>query len=249
MWQYSRIFGTVRVPGEEIDHLEQYPKSKHIAVICNNRFYKVDVYDESGQLSPTDLQIQFTRILEDAEGKNPDDEPNVGCLPSADRTTWAKMRFYICLKALTSCRKELIEMDEVNNKSLEAIETALFVVIFDEESPSTVEELAEFGMHRKGKPMWYDKNLNMIMFKNGRFTANVDHTFADASVMVHVFDFVFSVESSVDHWVKHTADIQLPPPQKLEWKVTPEFNKKIAEVQAKYSELAKCLEINVSFFG
>lgn len=51
----------------------------------------------------------------------------VASLTGADRTTWGK------------AREELIQMDEVNKKSLEAIETALFVVVFEDDSPQTVE--------------------------------------------------------------------------------------------------------------
>lgn len=82
--------------------------------------------------------------------------------------------------------------------------------------------MCEYGMHRKGRGLWFDKNFNLLITKNGRFCANVDHTWADASVMVHVFDYVFGIESSVDHWVPNPPTVtELPLPEKLEWKLTP----------------------------
>jgi hypothetical protein len=77
---------------------------------------------------------------------------------------------------------------------LQAIEQALFVVVFDDSSPSTVDEMCDLGMHRNGKPLWFDKNFNIILSKNGRCITNCDHTWADAVTLVTVYDFVFSTE-------------------------------------------------------
>lgn len=235
MWQYSRIFGSVRVPGEEIDSLQTYSKSKHIVVIHRDKYFKVDIYDGSEALSPADLQIQFTRILEQSEDAQ--EEVAVAALTSQDRTSWAKHR------------QELIAMDEVNKATLEAIETALFVLVFEEDSPATVEDLAQVGLHRNGKSLWYDKNFNLVVTKNGRMVANVDHTWSDASVMVHVFDFVFSVESSVDHWVNQIPpESHLPQPQALEWKFTEEFKDKIRGAQQQLDQLTQSVSMHVLKF-
>ncbi len=43
MHQYSRIFGTVRVPHAGVDTLEFYTKSTHIVVISKNRYFRVEV--------------------------------------------------------------------------------------------------------------------------------------------------------------------------------------------------------------
>lgn len=243
MWQYSRIFGTVRIPGEEIDQLQTNSKSKHIVVICKDRFFRVNLYDSDGPLSATDIQTQFVRILEATKDIDltKDDEPKVAVLTSENRTTWAKLR------------KELMEMDETNKKTIETIESALFVLILEEDAPNTVEELCGYGMHRKGKSLWYDKNFNLMVCSNGRFCSNVDHTWADASVLVHVFDFVFSVESSVDHWVPHDpSDTTLPSPEQLSWKITPEVRGAIDVAQAKLSAMTQAVEVNVlkfQFYG
>jgi len=162
-------------------------------------------------------------------------------LTSENRTTWANVR------------QELISMDDTNKKSLQTIETALFVLVLEEDAPTSIEEMCKYGMHRMGKTVWYDKNFNLMVMSNGRFCANVDHSWADASVMVHVFDFVFSVESSVDHWVPFDPnDKHLPPPEKLEWKVTPEIRKAIETAQNSLNLLAQAVDVNVlkfQFFG
>jgi len=127
------------------------------------------------------------------------------------------------------------------------------MLILEEDAPNTVEEMCSYGMHRKGKSLWYDKNFNLVVCSNGRFCSNVDHTWADASVLVHVFDFVFSVESSVDHWVPHDpSDATLPHPEQLSWKVNPDIKAAIDVAQAKLNGMTQAVEVNVlkfQFFG
>ena len=47
MYQYSRIFGTARVPTENGCHIGQDPTSKHMVVICRGQFYWFDVLDDN----------------------------------------------------------------------------------------------------------------------------------------------------------------------------------------------------------
>ena len=93
MWQYSRTFGMVRVPGTEEDELVQYTQSRHIVVICNNQYFKLNMYydEKSGKyLSRLDIQLQIERILDAAEKGKPD--PYVAALTSQGRTEWAEHR-------------------------------------------------------------------------------------------------------------------------------------------------------------
>ena len=83
--------------------------------------------------------------------------------------------------------------------------------------------MAQVAMHRYGKAIWFDKNFNIIVTKNARVLSNNDHTWADAPVMVHAWDFVFSGESSVDHYVRNQGNVgissELPQPERLEWQL------------------------------
>ena len=46
MHQYSRLFGTARVPTDQGCQIEQDPESKHIVVMCHGQFYWFDVLDD-----------------------------------------------------------------------------------------------------------------------------------------------------------------------------------------------------------
>ncbi|KJE93555.1 hypothetical protein CAOG_04324 [Capsaspora owczarzaki ATCC 30864] len=234
MHQYSRIFGTVRIPEDPVDRLVVHSKSKHIVVMCNNAIYRVDVFHDEGhgvaQLSAHELRVQLGRIIDlqtQSSSVPSDSSEPVAILTSQNRSVWAKQR------------QELIAMDKINKESIEVIESALFVVVLDtnEPAPETVEELSYEGLHHHGRGYWFDKNLNIIFFKNGRHSMNVDHTWSDASVMVHVMDFVYSVESTADHWtpdVTDVADNALAPPTRLHWHLTPLMRATIAEAHSDY---------------
>eukprot|EP00126_Sphaerothecum_destruens_P002216 Sdes_comp15654_c0_seq1m4668 len=231
MWQYSRLFGTVRIPGPEIDELITHKNSKHIVVEYRNLYFKVDLYYEDGSpLKNEELQEIFSAILEKFAQQNPSETPNYAILTAENRSVWSE------------ARSQLIEMDPINRKTLHTIESSLFVIHFDDGSPETVEELAYEGLHRHGKPIWFDKNFNLIFFANGRLASNVDHTWADASTMVHVFDYVFAVEKSADHWVKKKNLAKVRIPEALRFQVTPQILKSIADAQARFQPLASNIE-------
>ena len=59
MNQYSRMFSTCRVPGEEVDNLEQYDNtSKHIAVLANNAIFLMDVVDDKRNPLPAGVLVR-----------------------------------------------------------------------------------------------------------------------------------------------------------------------------------------------
>jgi len=101
--------------------------------------------------------------------------------------------------------------------------------------------------------MWFDKNFNLMICGNGRLSCNVDHTWADASIMVHVFDYVFKVESNVDHWLQDPGQkTDLPIPKRFSWKITPEVQAAIDTAQTKLNMVVQAVDLTVlkfQYFG
>ena len=251
MWQYSRTFGMVRVPGTEEDELVQYTQSRHIVVICNNQYFKLNMYydEKSGKyLSRLDIQLQIERILDAAEKGKPD--PYVAALTSQGRTEWAEHR------------QKLQDSNDVNRETLSCIESALFVCILDDRSPENdLDELSQLGMHRGGEQVWFDKNFNVTFFKNGRCIWNVDHTWSDASVLVHMCNFVFQWESGVaSHWIPEHRRYEstnkqanfpkstLPEPARLKWKIGAPVQKLISGAYDHLMQLTQAVDVHVFQF-
>ncbi|EAU39078.1 hypothetical protein ATEG_00432 [Aspergillus terreus NIH2624] len=80
MYQYSRLFGTARVPTENGCVISQDPHAKHIVVLCRGQFYWFDVLDENNDLIMTekDIAVNLQVIVNDAE-QTPIQDAAKGC--------------------------------------------------------------------------------------------------------------------------------------------------------------------------
>jgi hypothetical protein len=68
MREYSQVCASTRIPGAARDLLEQYPESRHVVVVRNNRFFSLDVLDEDGRAHCVeDLERALERIIDDAK--------------------------------------------------------------------------------------------------------------------------------------------------------------------------------------
>ncbi|KAI1298741.1 Carnitine O-palmitoyltransferase 1, liver isoform [Halotydeus destructor] len=218
-WQYERVFNTTRVPGLETDRIVHLSDSQHIAVICGGRFYKVDLYYRSKLLQPKQLESQFAKILEDKSEALAGEE-HLAALTATDRVTWAQ------------ARQEYFRQG-INRISLKAIEKAAFVVVFDDDSflsdfgqsKNPEQELSSFGqnlLHGKGHDRWYDKSFNLVITKNARAGLNAEHSWADAPVMAHLWEYMLAYEDTqlgYDEKGNCTigSELDLPAPQRLKW--------------------------------
>jgi carnitine O-acetyltransferase len=94
MDQYSRMFNSCRVPGEESDSIEVFPHDqKHIIVLRNNSLFKVDVVKDDGStMDISDLLQAFEDCVRisstpfDIDLKVP-----TSVLTSEERNVWAKV--------------------------------------------------------------------------------------------------------------------------------------------------------------
>ena len=63
MQQYFKVFGTTRMPGAPSDTQSFHPESRHIVVIHQGHFYRVDVYGEAGELlSAEQVEAQLQQV-------------------------------------------------------------------------------------------------------------------------------------------------------------------------------------------
>jgi len=119
-WQYERVFNTTRLPGVETDRIQHLDDSTWIAVYYKGRYYRMPVYYKARLMEPSELQIQFQRILDDETSVPEKGEEKLAALTAWDRTSWAKARQQYFSKG-------------TNRVSLDMIEKAAFVVTLDED--------------------------------------------------------------------------------------------------------------------
>lgn len=198
MNQWTRMFNTTKVPGEECDELVSYPDLEltDMAVICDGHVFMLPCVDPTTlePISVHDLIVQFNRILDAAsvifelERKG----QHVSLLTSEERTRWAK------------AYEHLRSSSPINARSLDAIQRSIFVLVLEKTVPVELRDRAESalcGTSRDCRNRWFDKPFNLIIYPDGKGSVNGEHAWADAMVMASVFAHVLE---SIDRCVMYT---------------------------------------------
>ncbi|KAL8560156.1 hypothetical protein ACOMHN_021651 [Nucella lapillus] len=185
--QYERQFNTTRIPGIETDTLVHLKESSHIAVYHKGRYYKVYIRHKRRLLEPIEIEAMLQRIVDD-ESEPVEGEAHLAALTAIERAPWAK------------ARREFFSKGK-NRASLDAIEKAAFMLVLDTENvdynhedPKSLDRYGRCMLHGKGYDRWFDKSFNIIVCPNGRVGFNAEHSWADAPIMAHMWEYSITDE-------------------------------------------------------
>ncbi|CAG9533273.1 unnamed protein product [Cercopithifilaria johnstoni] len=218
--QYERMFNSCRVPYLEKDRFYHWSDAKHVAVYCSGRWFRLAIHNGKRLYEPCELQKGFEAILNEKVNSD-DEESHIAALTAGNRDMWAQAR----RNYFTS---------GINRLSLHAVEKAAFVVILDEQEvfydsndPSKLDYWASSLLHGTGCDRWFDKSFNLIIFKNGRFGINAEHSWGDAAVVAHLMEFCARktvCEYSYDKNGNTCGKVgSIPKYDRLRWNITPEL--------------------------
>ncbi|XP_074086985.1 carnitine O-palmitoyltransferase 1, liver isoform [Macrotis lagotis] len=240
--QWERMFNTSRIPGEETDTIQHVKDSKHIVVYHQGRYFKVWLYHDGRLLKPREIEQQIQRILDDSSAPQPGEE-RLAALTAGERVPWAKAR-----QTYFSRGK--------NKQSLDAIEKAAFFVTlddteqgYDKKNPVTsLDSYAKSLLHGKCYDRWFDKTFTFIVFKNGKMGLNAEHSWADAPIVGHLWEYVMSTDCfqlgyTEDGHCKGDTNPNIPCPTRLQWEIPEECQ----DVIEKSLSLACTLANDVDF--
>ncbi|OQD61342.1 hypothetical protein PENPOL_c017G01392 [Penicillium polonicum] len=260
MYQYSRLFGTARLPTDNGCVISQDPSAKHMVVMCRGQFYWFDVLDDNSDLimSEKDISLNLQVIIEDA-AQTPLHEAAkgaLGVLSTENRKVWSGLR-------------DIMTKDSRSNNAecLNIVDTALFVLCLDGTEPSTTSELCAnmlCGTSEVVKGVqvgtctnrWYDK-LQIIVCENGSAGINFEHTGVDGHTVLRFASDVYTDTilrfartingQSPSLWATSSPDPAKRDPQsfgnvsttprKLEWDMTPELNIALRFAESHLSDL------------
>ncbi|KAK4176377.1 putative mitochondrial carnitine O-acetyltransferase [Triangularia setosa] len=272
MHQYSRLFGTARVPTEDGCQIEQDPESKHLIVMCHGQFYWFDVLDDNSDVIMTekDIAINLQTIVDDA-GQIPIQEAAkgaLGVLSTENRKVWSGLRDVITR-----------EPGSNNADCLSIIDTALFVVCLDYTEPADAAALCQNMLCgtseiEKGVQIgtctnrWYDK-LQIIVCKNGSAGINFEHTGVDGHTVLRfasdiytdtILRFARTINGKAPAlWASTSPDPSKRDPEsfgdvsttphKLEWDMIPELRIAVRFAETRLADLIEQNEFECLDFG
>ncbi|KAJ5793995.1 ATP-grasp fold subdomain 2 [Penicillium paradoxum] len=271
MYQYSRLFGTARVPTENGCIISQNPSAKHMVVMCRGQFYWFDVLDDNSDLimSEKDISLNLQVIIEDATQTSIHHAAKgaLGVLSTENRKVWSGLR-------------DIMTKDPGSNNAecLNIVDTALFILCLDYTEPTTTAELCANMLCGTSEVIkgvqvgtctnrWYDK-LQIIVCKNGSAGINFEHTGVDGHTVLRfasdlytdtILRFAKTINGrSPSLWATTSPDPSKrdphsfgnvsTTPRKLEWDMTPELNIAIRFAESHLSDLLYQHEFQVLDF-
>ncbi|KAL2865366.1 choline/carnitine O-acyltransferase [Aspergillus lucknowensis] len=271
MYQYSRMFGTARVPTENGCIISQDPSAKHIVVMCRGQFYWFDVLDTNHDqiMTEKDIAMNLDVIIADAE-QTPIQEAAkgaLGVLSTETRKVWSGLR-------------DILTNGEHSNnaEALNIVDSALFVLCLDDTEPHNTSELCAnmlCGTNEVEKGVqvgtctnrWYDK-LQIIVCKNGSAGINFEHTGVDGHTVLRfasdvytdtILRFARTINGQAPSlWATTSPDPSKrdprsfgnvsPTPRKLEWDLVPELSIAIRFAESHLADLLRQHEFQVLDF-
>ncbi|XP_075211497.1 carnitine O-octanoyltransferase isoform X2 [Lycorma delicatula] len=227
MNQYRRLFNTCQIPRKSMDQMICYFKTEaegdcpaHVIVLYKGRVYKMESFHPDGsQLSTAEWQKVLTLIVEDAMEKE-EFGSNISCLTSQNRDSWAVDREY------------LISLDKQNEEYLHAIETSMFILCLDDDSPTTESDVSHLNLTGNLSCRWPDKSLNIIFFNNGSSCGLSNHAAYDGIVSVTTMHFLhLSLAENRDNW-QESVSVRpgIIKPLEIEFIVDSKIKQKINDV-------------------
>ena len=272
MYQYSRMFGTARVPTENGCQIAQDSGAKHIVVLCKGQFYWFDVLDDNADLimSEKDMAINLQVVVDDAQ-ETPIHEAAkgaLGVLSTENRKIWSGLR-------------DVLTRDEDSNNAecLAIVDSALFVLCLDYVEPATSAQLCGnmlCGTSEivKGVQVgtctnrWYDK-LQIIVCKNGSAGINFEHTGVDGHTVLRfasdvytdtILRFAKSINGQAPSlWASNSPDPSKrdpdsfgdvsTTPHKLEWDMLPELSTALRFAETRLADLIQQNEFETLEFS
>ncbi|KJE95992.1 carnitine O-acyltransferase [Capsaspora owczarzaki ATCC 30864] len=243
MAQYERLFTTTRIPGKECDTLEHHDYSSYIVVLRKGRYYQLSVYNRKGQiLAPFEFENHLHWIVEDADrGDSASyEEEHLAAFTAEERHVWAAVRSEHFASG-------------VNKESLDIIDKAIFVLSLDTETPKDLSSRGKALLHGNGYNRWFDKSFTLVLFPDGRAGLNCEHSWADAPVVAHMWEWVMCHETE-DAYDEHghnirpestTPRVATAAPHKLAWDFSPKLSEAIKTAVAKATTIINDLDLSI----
>jgi carnitine O-palmitoyltransferase 2 len=171
------------------------------------------------------------------EDKSSPEKYPLGILTTQERNKWAEVRDH------------LIKSSAQNKKSIEEIDSALFVICLDDEvlRDDPVRVTRQF-LHSDGTNRWFDKSFQMISSKDGWAGVTFEHAWGDGVAVLRFFNEIHkdATSNQFSNATKPKRPAHLP--QKLTFEYDDKAKKEIDEAKKRLLAQTSSLDIHTFIF-
>ncbi|XP_065133953.2 uncharacterized protein [Paramisgurnus dabryanus] len=208
--QQSEVFAANRLPGKSQDELKIYTDSLHAILICRGGIFPIQILwrPSSGEPpSPLPLNEIYTQLVHASShpAAAPEQDPSIICgLTSLHRQVWHAVRM------------DIIKAGGDAAITLQRIESALLVVSL-EDGPAPDDLADTLNVVRLGERdgqclRYYDKVVNLVVFKDGQAGMLFEHSALDGMVAGLVVERLWQLSDSQNTEMINTQTSALAPP-------------------------------------
>lgn len=260
MAQYYRLLGSCRRPGDPRDSQylpEKDRNDQHVIVICRNQMYCIPVRaDDRGRLTEDEIASQLLFILSDAPCLSVKPPP-IGLLTAEPRSIWARDRINIL-------------QDESNRRNIELIEESLILICLDDPLPDHFNasgfngsncaghivnsrdetNMAHQMIHGGGSEnntgnRWFDKTMQIIVCNDGVWGLCYEHSTSEGIAVVQLLEGILKNIDEMQNDDDSVIQQHLPPPERLEWIISPEIHMRLLQAPKSVDKLIANLDFYV----
>ncbi|CAI2353706.1 unnamed protein product [Caenorhabditis sp. 36 PRJEB53466] len=234
---YKNIYNGCRIPGKEYDHFQWNQPARHVVLVHEGTWYKLDICDGKGNLYTVDQLAKIVAEVMDRDDKASGYLARIASLTTDRRTEWSANR-----------QKFFLE-NRHNRQLLEVIETAQFVMSVDGDLNWGVESAEQLSKYMKdmlggnGANRWVDKTMNYAVDASGRAGATGEHSPCDGAELDHLCENVLNVDKQIlvsPSKEKQLEIIQLSETDRKTVKLAEKLD--FAVVDGMESEIERCFE-------
>ncbi|KAK2894082.1 uncharacterized protein si:ch211-256m1.8 [Channa argus] len=201
--QQSEVFGATRIPGRSQDEIKVYPDSLHAIITCVGGVFPVDILwrpSTGGPISARsfiDIYNQLAQVMGQPSAEKQNDPSAICSLSALQRTTWA------------SIREQILEEGGEAAASLGQMESAVLILCLEDcNAPSELADILNAVRLGGGGGIpflrYYDKVLNLVVFKDSTAGMTFEHSAVDGMVATLVTERVYNLSETVDLHQGHT---------------------------------------------
>ncbi|CAP34928.2 Protein CBG17205 [Caenorhabditis briggsae] len=243
MSQVYNLFNACRTPAVSKDKIERYFCTEsegfcpsHIVVLYNGHIWKMETVQNGKILSVPEIR----NILEIIKsGSNRTDENSIVKLTSLERDTWAKIR------------ESMICNSSRNRKMFEAIDSAVLCLTLANDFVENDSELMKYSIFGSPLNAYMDKNLNIIVLKDGKACLQAEHGNVDAISLFAPCDFAadqFLDDSELSEKTLENSS-STPTIEKIDFLLTGSVSSRIAEAEKQFFALSSRINVNVYHYS